>query len=986
MLITLILSIIDVVPAANPKTYIYSASITPSEVSTNQLFTYSINITDVGNSTLGSATIAIPAGFADFNVSVSSPSSWISTLTTTSINVTGNNGNAVISQGENVTVTFSATASNIGIANWITEAWSNTGWGGTALSLSGTQPTTIVDSLLTPPTISAVLDTIDQGQVSFISQLMPGSGGTQPYNYQWVESNDGINYSPIQAANGTSYSFSTTTSTATGTWYFKLNITDSSLPPLTSISNVVNVTLNPILIAPAVTATPNTINQMQTSILVSDPITTGTSPYTYEWFQKPPGSNYTIVTNNSPNYSFTAPPLIGSWAFFLQVTDTAGVSINSSEVNVIVTSPPVFIISVTQSNHGIINPGTTSIAFGDSQSFSISPDTGYHVVDVSVDGVSVGAVSSYTFNTVTTDHNITAIFGINQFFISASTSLHGTINPVGIILVDWNNTQSFTIIPDTSYHVADVMVDGISVGPLTSYTFVNIATNHSIFASFNPDIYSSYYFINVTSSHGAPTPSAEVEAGSSFTASVTSPEGNSSHRWLCIGYSVDGGAQVPGLSFTFMNIQANHTITFNWQEQYYLSVNSTYGSSVGGGWYDIGSIATASISSQIASGSAGSQYIFTGWIGDASGSSLTSNTITMNGAKTATANWKTQYYLTVSSIFGNPSGQGWYDSGSSVNITVTPIIYNGTSIRNAFAAWTGSGAGSYSGSIGSTIIMINAPINETASWNTQFLVNYVLTGNSLEIVSPANEWVNSAAQTTGAFITSVTNAVGNIKCNFIGDDRPKTINAPTTITGAYKTQFLVTFNQNGLPSGATGMILSILGDAKTYEQLTNTTWVNAGDAITFAYTSTVKSSNSTRQYTLTSTNASSPLIINEPTTIQANYKLQVASSAGLNILPALLSIPLLVLVSGGLILASRRKGKKEIKPIVNRGGFISPSITQKIERDKDSTVFIITANSGYTIKDVIIDKTNHLGPVRMYKFTNVNENHTISAEFEKTNE
>ncbi len=74
----------------------------------------------------------------------------------------------------------------------------------------------------------------------------------------------------------------------------------------------------------------------------------------------------------------------------------------------------------------------------------------------------------------------------------------------------------------------------------------------------------------------------------------------------------------------------------------------------------------------------------------------------------------------------------------------------------------------------------------------------------------------------------------------------------------------------------------------------------------------------------------------------------------------------------------------QIKPIINDGGHISPSTLQKIERGGDSTVFIITSNSGYNLTDVIIDKTIHLGAVRTYKFTEVNKNHTISAKFERT--
>ncbi len=47
---------------------------------------------------------------------------------------------------------------------------------------------------------------------------------------------------------------------------------------------------------------------------------------------------------------------------------------------------------------------------GGSQTFTITADSGYAISDVSVDGSSVGAVSTYTFNNVTAAHTITATF------------------------------------------------------------------------------------------------------------------------------------------------------------------------------------------------------------------------------------------------------------------------------------------------------------------------------------------------------------------------------------------------------------------------------------------------------------------------------------------------------------------------------------------------------------------------------------------------
>ena len=45
-------------------------------------------------------------------------------------------------------------------------------------------------------------------------------------------------------------------------------------------------------------------------------------------------------------------------------------------------------------------------------------------------------------------------------------------------------TVTFTITPASCYQIADVLVDGVSVGAVASYTFNDVAANHTIAASF----------------------------------------------------------------------------------------------------------------------------------------------------------------------------------------------------------------------------------------------------------------------------------------------------------------------------------------------------------------------------------------------------------------------------------------------------------------------------------------------------------------------
>jgi hypothetical protein len=55
--------------------------------------------------------------------------------------------------------------------------------------------------------------------------------------------------------------------------------------------------------------------------------------------------------------------------------------------------------------------------------------------------------------------------------------------------VDYGATQVFAIAPATGYHVADVLVDGFSVGPVTEYTFADVTANHGLEARFAIDLY-----------------------------------------------------------------------------------------------------------------------------------------------------------------------------------------------------------------------------------------------------------------------------------------------------------------------------------------------------------------------------------------------------------------------------------------------------------------------------------------------------------------
>ncbi len=147
-------------------------------------------------------------------------------------------------------------------------------------------------------------------------------------------------------------------------------------------------------------------------------------------------------------------------------------------------------ISASAGANGSIYPeGDTAVLEGSNQTYTITPDAGYHIKDVLIDDQSVGALESYQFTNVTADHSIVASFEADEVYytITASAGSNGTISPDGASEVLKGGNQIYTIAANDGYHVKDVLVDGQSVGAVVRYDFTNVMADHTISATFEED-------------------------------------------------------------------------------------------------------------------------------------------------------------------------------------------------------------------------------------------------------------------------------------------------------------------------------------------------------------------------------------------------------------------------------------------------------------------------------------------------------------------
>ena len=68
------------------------------------------------------------------------------------------------------------------------------------------------------------------------------------------------------------------------------------------------------------------------------------------------------------------------------------------------------------------------------------------------------------------------------YTVTTTAGSNGTISPS--TTADPGSSATFTVTPNENYYVADVLVDGVSVGPVMTYTFTNIAADHTIASAF----------------------------------------------------------------------------------------------------------------------------------------------------------------------------------------------------------------------------------------------------------------------------------------------------------------------------------------------------------------------------------------------------------------------------------------------------------------------------------------------------------------------
>jgi hypothetical protein len=219
---------------------------------------------------------------------------------------------------------------------------------------------------------------------------------------------------------------------------------------------------------------------------------------------------------------------------------------------------PSFTITASAGAGGTISPsGGLAVNQGANQAFTITANSCFHITDVLVDGVSQGAISTFTFTNVQAAHTISASFAINgPFTITASAGANGSVTPAGATVLACGNSQAYAITAAPCFHITDVLVDGVSQGAISAFTFTNAQANHTISASFA--INGPFTITASAGANGSVTPSGPtlLACGNSQAYAIAAAP-----CYHVADVLVDGVSQGAISVFTFTNVQASHTIS-----------------------------------------------------------------------------------------------------------------------------------------------------------------------------------------------------------------------------------------------------------------------------------------------------------------------------------------------------------------------------------------------------------------------------------------
>ena len=536
-----------------------------------------------------------------------------------------------------------------------------------------------------------------------------------------------------------------------------------------------------------------------------------------------------------------------------------------------------------------------------------------------------------------------------SFTITASAGTGGTITPSGAVLVNQGANQTFNIAANLGYAISQVTVDSVNQGAISTYTFTNVQANHTISATFV-----SVPTYTITASAGAngtisPSGAVVVNQGANQTFNITANTG-----YQISQVTVDSVDQGAISTYTFTNVQANHTIS------------ATFSAITGGVPRTADLLFSCVTDTFPSSGSTGdwASYIPSGQTLTMMG---TPTVDTINGVK-----WEQNIYADGDGYHYGRFASPIACNGATIVVAAKPVRTgtadsNWQSLVNIFYDRLVFGLMNYSG-------LVCVRRNGSLEWNTTPVPDGQTTILSM-VVQPDGTykvWANGTQIMSITTTSAMTSFDPNQHISDWGD--PDFVHH-------------INVGRNN-PDGWT-VSNGDIGDVFVYKVALNDTERGQLEAL-----ETTKFIGGTPTYTITASagtggtiTPSGAVVVNQG----ANQTFNIAANTGYSISQVTVDSvnqgPITTYTFNNVqanhtISATFTPITYTITASSGANGSIAPTGAVVVNYGANQT-FNMTANSGYRVSRVLVDGAN-VGAVTSYTFNNVTANHTISVEYIST--
>ena len=327
-----------------------------------------------------------------------------------------------------------------------------------------------------------------------------------------------------------------------------------------------------------------------------------------------------------------------------------------------------------------------------------------------------------------------------------------------------------------------------------------------------------------------------------------------------------------------LTVSKNETVTGTYKTQYYFTFSQTGVSSDFAGavvnvegsnysvgtlpvsfWYDSGSGHSFTFHSPLVVASSQKQYVWTSTTGP---STSQSGSITVSDYGTVTGNYKTQYYVTVTSAHDTPTASAWVDSDVSFTASVT----SPTEVVSGDHQWvcTGfsvDGAESTPG-MSYTLTSVGAAHTIVFSWKEQFWIVFgqsdvgtdysgtVVTVNGTDYDrSGYLVWADSGGVYNFAYSTPLLVSASGKQYVLAGVNETSgfTVSGFETVTGTYEIQWNVTFAQSGVGTDFNGTVVGV-DDVNFFDRSGASFWWDDQSTHSFSFQTPLIAATNVKRY------------------------------------------------------------------------------------------------------------------------------------------